>query len=318
MYGKIMFDSNTQGVAFPREAKILKDALGDTMQAIADFDGVIAGGAITSVFTRKDINDYDLYFPDAKKASQFVAALYAQEHGYHNFTNVTNKSLMFVSRDTDAKCQLIFYKFHPDVESIFNDFDFTINMGAYLPKEDKFILHEDFLKHNSQRTIQINTNTAYPLISVLRTNKYAERGYHVSKPQLVRLLLRLSQLGICSWKELKDHLGGMYGYNVDDIFPEDKEFSMELAISVLDTISPKILTATSSESWSLQQIQEKTAGVFPKEFSDIDEWYSKYDKTGVSLTGYAYPEDVEPTIVTPSGPVQGAAQGSTPMNGLPF
>ena len=56
MFGKIMFDSNTQGVAFPREAKILKDALGDTMQAIADFDGVIAGGAITSVFTRKDIS----------------------------------------------------------------------------------------------------------------------------------------------------------------------------------------------------------------------------------------------------------------------
>lgn len=298
MYGEIMFDSNTQGVAFPREAKILKDHLGDTMQAIADFDGVIAGGAITSVFTRKEINDIDIYFPDAKKASQFVAALYSREFGYHNFTNVTNKSLMFVSRDSDAKCQLIFYKFHPDVQSIFNDFDFTINMGAYIPKEDKFILHEDFLKHNSQRTIQINTNTAYPIISVLRTQKYAEHGYHVSKPQLVRLLLRLSQLGINSWKELKDHLGGMYGYNVDDIFPEDKEFSMELAISVLDDISPKIMTATFSEQLSLGQIKGKTSGIFPEEFMSINEYYSRFDTNGISLEEYAYPDPLKLVEVT--------------------
>lgn len=302
MYGEIMFDSNTQGVAFPREAKILKDHLGDTMQAIADFDGVVAGGAITSVFTRKEINDIDIYFPDAKKASQFVAALYSQEFGYHNFTNVTNKSLMFVSRDSEAKCQLIFYKFHPDVQSIFNDFDFTINMGAYLPKEDKFILHEDFLKHNSQRTIQINTNTAYPIISVLRTQKYADRGYHVSKPQLVRLLLRLSQLGINSWKELKDHLGGMYGYNVDDIFPEDKEFSMELAISVLDSISPKIMTATSSEQLSLSQIQEKTVDVFPEEFSKIKDYWRLYEGE-VSPLDYAYPEDSKPAEASEPKPV---------------
>ena len=294
MYGEIMFDNNTQGVAFPREAKILKDHLGDTIQAIADFDGVIAGGAITSVFTRKEINDIDIYFPDAKKASQFVAALYSQKFGYHNFTNVTNKSLMFVSRGSDAKCQLIFYKFHSGVQSIFDDFDFTINMGAYLPKEDKFVLHEDFLKHNSQRTIQINTNTAYPIISVLRTQKYAERGYHVSKPQLVRLLLRLSQLGICSWKVLKDHLGGMYGYNVDDIFPEDKEFSMELAISVLDTISPKIMTATFSEQLSLSQIQEKTAGVFPEEFSKVKEYW-RLGEGEVSPKNYTYPDDAENT-----------------------
>ena len=291
-----MFNSNTQGVAFPREANILKDHLGDTIQAIADFDGVIAGGAITSVFTRKEINDIDIYFPDAKKASQFVAALYSQEFGYHTFTNVTNKSLMFVSRDSDAKCQLIFYKFHSGVQSIFDDFDFTINMGAYLPKEDKFVLHEDFLKHNSQRTIQINTNTAYPIISVLRTQKYAERGYHVSKPQLVRLLLRLSQLGINSWKELKDHLGGMYGYNVDDIFPEDKEFSMELAISVLDTISPKIMTATFSEQMSLSQIQEKTAGVFPEEFSKVKD-YCRLGEGEVSPKNYAYPDDAKNTTL---------------------
>lgn len=294
MYGEIMFNTSTQAVEFQREAKILKDHLGDTMQAIADFDGVIAGGAITSVFTNKPVNDYDIYFPDAKKASQFVAALYSKEFGYHNFTNVTNKSLMFVSRDSDAKCQLIFYKFHPDVQSIFNDFDFTINMGAYIPKEDKFILHEDFLKHNSQRTIQINTNTAYPIISVLRTQKYAERGYHVSKPQLVRLLLRLSQLGISSWKELKDHLGGMYGYNVDDIFPEDKEFSMELAISVLDTISPKIMTAVLSQQLSLTDIQEKTVGVFPEEFNKIKDYWRLYEGE-VSPEDYAYSEEAKNT-----------------------
>lgn len=57
MYGEIMFNEKqylqSEGVSFPREAKVLKDLLGDTLQAIANFDGIIAGGAVTSVFTNK-------------------------------------------------------------------------------------------------------------------------------------------------------------------------------------------------------------------------------------------------------------------------
>lgn len=60
MFGKIMFDETQymqevhQGQVFPREQKILEDALGDLIIPLADFGGVLAGGAVTSVFTRKE------------------------------------------------------------------------------------------------------------------------------------------------------------------------------------------------------------------------------------------------------------------------
>lgn len=297
MFGEIMYnvqpEAVTKGVKFPREADILKGKLDDLVTAIGDFGGVIAGGAVTSVFTNKEVNDLDLYFPDAKRASQFVAAVYSKEFGFHQFVNATNKCLMFVSRKTQEKFQLIYYKFHPTVEDIFADFDFTINMGAYDPKTDSFILHEDFLRHNAQRTIQVNTGTAYPIISVLRTQKYKERGYHISKPQLVRLLLAISELKINSWAELSDQLGGMYGYNADDIFPTAEEYSLEKALAVIDKLSPKILEAGGYNSMYLDNIQKATVDIFPSEFQAVvDSSYSYWGKNkGVNLTEYAYPAD---------------------------
>lgn len=285
-----------KGAKFPREASLLKGKLGDLVTAIGDFGGVIAGGAVTSVFTNKEVNDLDVYFPDAKRASQFVAAVYSEEFGFHQFVNATTKCLMFVSRDTQEKFQLIYYKFHPTVEDIFRDFDFTINMGAYDPKTDSFILHEDFLRHNAQRTIQVNTNTAYPIISVLRTQKYRERGYHVSKPQLIRLLLAISQLQINSWDDLKDQLGGMYGYNADDIFPKDEDYSLEKALELIDKLSPKILEASNYNSMDFDDIQKATVNIFPPKFQEvIDTTYRFYDKKDniLTLERYAYPDPLQ-------------------------
>ncbi len=223
--------------------------------------------------------------------------------------NVTDKSMTFVRRAADVKCQLIYYKFFPTPEDIFNDFDFTVNMGCFSPKTGKFLLHEDFLRHNSQRTIQINTNTAYPLISVLRTAKYKDKGYHTSKPQLMRLLLAISQLKINSWEECEAQMGGMYGYNVQDIFDKTQPFSIEAACVALESISPKKLEDMPSSNVSWEGVQKAAKGKFPEVFNALpnNSWSYKFQD---KLHAYAFPaEDSKPSL--PAKPVE-------PDNTIPF
>jgi hypothetical protein len=38
------------------------------------------------------------------------------------------------------------------------------------------VLHEDFLKHNSQRILKFNPTTDFPIISALRVQKYEDKG----------------------------------------------------------------------------------------------------------------------------------------------
>lgn len=263
---------------YPREAKILEAHADDLLEALAETGAWITGGAVTSVFTGREVNDLDIYFPNPESAAKFTAWCWSKEYGYCDFFFASEKCLSFNHRGgAGTVFQIIYYKYFETAEDIFNDFDFTVNMGAYHPATKKFILHKDFLRHNCQKTLQVNTNTAYPLISVLRTQKYKEKGYKISKPQMLRLLLAVSQKNFTSWQELKEQLGGMYGQNIDNIFPEDQEFSLEVALECIDNLSPLAYDALIGESITWEKLQEKVRSKFPEDFQLICEskWYKK-------------------------------------------
>jgi hypothetical protein len=207
----------------------------DVWDIFRECNVIIAGGAITSTFSNKDVNDVDVYVRNKYDFAKFIMAVYASNHALIP-ANMTNRSILFRDKATQQDVQLIVYKYFPTVDDIFNDYDFTINMGALECNDDKFTFHDDFFKHNAQRYLQFHTGTAYPLISALRVQKYIDRGYTISKSQMLRLLLTISQLSIATWDQLKDEIGGMYGLNMDDVFPENEEFSLDKAISVLDEI----------------------------------------------------------------------------------
>ncbi|WP_223837439.1 hypothetical protein [Bacillus swezeyi] len=109
-------------------------------------------------------------------------------------------------------------------------------MGAFDFKTEEFILHHDFLKHNSQRILKFNSNTAFPIVSLLRVQKYADRGYTISKPEFIRVVLTCMNLEIETYDELKEQLGGMYGVNYDKLFEEEKDEDFELT-SAIDKIA---------------------------------------------------------------------------------
>lgn len=225
---------------FEYEKKKLKSYLGDTLyEDLKQSNAIIGGGMIASIFTNKEINDVDVYFRTYEDLY-----LFAKERigiGSGEIISHTKKATQFMdySNDESVLVQLIHYTTYDKAESIFDHYDFTACMGAYDFATEEFILHPDFLKHNSQRILKFNSGTLYPLISAIRVDKYEKKGYTISKAEFFRIIMSCMTLEIKSYEELKEHLGGMYGeaYErlIEDI--EEEEFDLHKVIEVIASIT---------------------------------------------------------------------------------
>lgn len=152
------------------EKKKLKQYIGeDLYRDLKKYNCIIAGGFICSLFTKREINDVDVYFRSKKELGKFLRNEMRNEW----VISATNKAILFKKNGIDI--QFIHFKYYKNAREIFKTFDFTVCMGAYDFNKEEFILHEDFLKHNSQRILMYNEQTAFPIISALRVDKYKNK-----------------------------------------------------------------------------------------------------------------------------------------------
>ena len=220
------------------EKNRLKAHLGDRLyKDLKKHKAIIAGGMITSLFTNKEINDVDVYFRD--NDNMYLFAERAIEDNY--VVAHTKKATQFINSLIYGKVivQIIHYRTYKKVEDIFDTYDFTVCMGAFDFETEEFVLHPDFLKHNAQRILRFNSKTSYPLISAIRTQKYENKGYSLSKAEYFRILMTCMTLNITSYEELKEQLGGMYGESYDRLFEDvkDEEFDLQTAIDKIANIT---------------------------------------------------------------------------------
>lgn len=208
----------------------------DLASLLAEAGCWIAGGAVTSVFTGKEINDIDVYFPSKEAFSNVMAEIYdaSVDFGDAHLCHFTEKSILLQSAGQDV--QFIVFKFFDSVQQIFDSFDFTAVMGAYSLKEKTFHFHPDFMKHNAQRFLSFNKGTDYPLISMLRVDKYRERGYTTSKQEMLKIGFAIANKNFDSWDKVIDEVGSMYGLNKNEIFDVTQPFSIEEVITQLDNL----------------------------------------------------------------------------------
>jgi len=217
---------------FPREEKALLNMTGELVDLLETTGAIIAGGAITSLFTGQEVNDLDIYFRSKESFSRFMAGLMSGDYGYSTIVNITDRSVTATDH-REMKGQFVVFRFFESAQDIFDTFDFTANMGAYDFESGSFVFDKNFFRHNSQRFLEINTKTAYPLISVLRIEKYRKKGYSTSKAQLLRLLLAVTELDLNSWDDVVDQVGGMYGIDPEKLFDRTVDFSIDAAIEQL-------------------------------------------------------------------------------------
>lgn len=206
---------------------------GSLVQLLKKYECYIAGGTITSLMCNREINDIDIYFRDEKSLIGFVEEIW----GVGWVISQTDKALL-IKYEKTLDIQLIYFKYFANPEEIFDTFDFTVCMGCFDFKTEEFVLHEDFFKHNSQRLLKFNPNTAYPIISLMRTWKYKEKHYNISKAEMIRIILTCMQLNINTLDELKEQLGGMYGDYFDKLLKDEGGNEIELNMNeVIEYIS---------------------------------------------------------------------------------
>lgn len=226
---------------FEFEKKKLKAYLGESLyNKFKENNVIIAGGMIGSLFSNKEINDVDVYFRTNEDLYSFaldtiedvtVVSHTKKATQYLDYSNVEKGIQILV--------QLIHFRKYDKPEDIFDTYDFTVCMGAFDFKTESFVLHPDFMKHNSQRILKFNQGTSYPLISAIRVDKYKNKGYTISKAEYFRIVLSSMTLNITSYDELKEHLGGMYGESYDRLIEglEGEEFELTKAIEMIGEIS---------------------------------------------------------------------------------
>lgn len=244
---------------YDSQKEYMKFFLGDNLYCMMkNHHCMIAGGMITSIFTHKEINDIDVYFKNKNDLFDFLFDLFLDKSNKFgtarmvsgqaiNIIYVTEKSVtiaydrmyenptFYKNREESViKIQFVFCNFYNSSFDIFNDFDFTINMGAYDFDSESFVFHSNFFIDNSMRKLSINTNTKYPFITVKRMFKYIDKGYTISSKEIFKILLSIRNLDIQNWDDFNSQLGGMYGESIDIEIPENTEYSDELALSIIE------------------------------------------------------------------------------------
>lgn len=317
---------------FQREFNILNSLLPKGVYEILKrLDARVAGGTLTSLFSNREVNDLDLYFPSwenleiflaymtdrsllsgasdltptsnnwGNSKRSFVYFLELDNPGCHkdyvnalvcekkerppttlsadqlsklysllnerngtvfkaiqkatednkpdNIYNLgmTDKSVMFTNQSSPVM-QVIAFDVFPDAQAIFDKFDFTINMGSFSFASEKWEFDRHFLKHLAQKVLVVNPGTDYPIISMLRSDKYRARGYTISRRETMKLGIAATGLNIESWEDAKAHLSGMYGTNVEELFNETKPFSFDLLFDKLDSAGDYMISSIATES----------------------------------------------------------------------
>ena len=221
----------------------------------------VAGGALTSVFTRSKIKDYDIY--PKSEDDMYAAVNWCFDNGLwcvhlseRAVTFSDNKDTSFYDEDATI-IQIVTFGEFKKAKDIFKKFDFTINMAAIDLDDGKLYTHKNFLKHNSQRYLKFNTGTDFPYSSVIRLNKYKERGYTIGFADQFSMLMACQNKPINSWQDLKSQVGGFYGESIE--IRTDHEFTFDRAIKALHSATPSFSKCNNfDKNGSYLVINEKT------------------------------------------------------------
>lgn len=205
----------------------------------------IAGGACTSVFSGSQVNDLDIYFFTEEDCGKAQDQLVIESSIFR-----TENAWSF--KNNGVKVQYICKVVGSETE-ILKNFDFTVNECAYNPKVKDFVMNEDYFLYDlCSKRLRYNINGKYPVASLWRVNKYIKKGFSLPAIESIKLALRINNLHITTYKDLKEQLEGidtLFLKDLTDKFLEnpDKEFQFNEALELMNKVLEEKLTLTGDE-----------------------------------------------------------------------
>lgn len=194
-----------------REEYLLKKYLGEeAMKGLRQCSAIIAGGAITALFTGNKIRDWDIYFRNAEDCAKAVTWFGINGE----LVNETDTSKSFRLGKQEKPYQLIVLPaLFGDPATIFTYYDFTVCMGAYQftpdGQDEGFVFGADYFKHIGQRRLVFHTGTMFPICSMLRVMKYIKKGFFITGMELLKIGLSIHALEIETYADLRVQLQGI-------------------------------------------------------------------------------------------------------------
>lgn len=197
----------------------------------------IAGGAILSLVTKTEINDYDIY---PKSQSDFENILYKLTDEDCFIMNISDRAITLKSnsmkKDNGERTivQVMFFDWFENSQKIFDKFDFTACMAAYDCDTKTYEFHPDFYPDVASKTLRFNQNTQFPVSSLLRTEKYKNKGFYLGKAESLKIAMCIAKDGLPqSWRELEKQIGGTYGRQLK-LDTKDLPYTYDNVISILN------------------------------------------------------------------------------------
>jgi len=151
------------------------------------------------------------------------------------FTYVTGHSMSF------DKYQVITrFTGSPDVIHSFFDFDHA--KGVYMPFTGEVMFPASIIEAMYEKELKY-TGSKYPVASIFRMIKFLNRGFTISKIELLKILFQIMQMDFTNKDTLYDQLEGFYG---DDIVPdiqilEDHGIDSSLFEEIIKTLESKLV-----------------------------------------------------------------------------
>lgn len=195
-------------IEFKKEEYKLLNLLTESEKKILKKNNVmVCGGAITSIFSGVPINDIDCYFRSKEDCNNTFTELknIGLKTRIRTANAVTLESLL--GKDIQLICLEDYFQESP--EKVYEQFDFTMCMAGYDFANGCFSFSNQFLKHLSQRTLVYNTKAHHPINSIIRVNKFKERGYQISKTEYLKIILSLTRIKLDTYGDLLGQLNAV-------------------------------------------------------------------------------------------------------------
>jgi hypothetical protein len=241
---------------FAYERKKIKEGIGpEVFDSFKNIDCFLAGGAMTSIYNNKPVEDYDIYCKTNKDAFKVIRVL---ERERFNCLAKTNRSVLFCQGQEENKIlvNVIYFNYFNNLQEVFNLFDFTVCMGGYDFKHNSFDFHSAFFRDNLLKNLFYSNNSKYPIGALVRVGKYKNKGFDISKKELLKIALHCSGLEINNIEELEDQVGTIYGCTLSSFIDTNKPFDVKDVISRLDEIEDQdfmpLIKGISSVDWEAE------------------------------------------------------------------
>ena len=151
----------------------------------------LAGGALSSLCTGRDVNDFDIFSDFPEQVCQYLKNM--SEQNSSSFTSLYENDFVCNVSYSGKKIQVIKKHAFGNPQEIIDHFDFTVCSAVY--DGQHLYAHDRFFLDNAQRRLVIN-NLPHPLSTFKRTYKYVSYGYAMCPVGMNTLIKAITQLEI--------------------------------------------------------------------------------------------------------------------------